>query len=207
MTSFYSWRLIFLVFNGKTRMDEEKYSKVHESSGVMTVPLMILALGALLFGFLFKNYFIGDYSESFWDHSIVVHHEEHHHIPFYIYYLPIVLGFLGLFIAWYMYIKNTKLASDIAKMNKPLYEFLLNKWYFDELYNHVFVQNIIKLSDNLWKKIDIGLIDRLGPNAIALSTKKVSKFFSSLQTGYIYHYVFSFIIGMTLLISFIIFFL
>ena len=104
MTSFYSWRLIFLVFNGKTRMEEEKFSKVHESSEVMTVPLMILALGALSFGFLFKGYFIGDYSESFWDLSIVLHHDEHHHIPFYIYYLPVLLGFLGLFVAWYMYL-------------------------------------------------------------------------------------------------------
>ena len=149
MTSFYSWRLIFLVFNGKSRMNEEKLSKVHESSSVMTVPLMILALGALFFGFLFKNYFIGDYSESFWNHSIATHHEEHHHIPFYIYYLPILLGFLGLFIAWYMYIKNTKLASEIAKMNKPLYEFLLNKWYFEKDNNStVPVNNVSKMFKN-----------------------------------------------------------
>ena len=205
MTSFYSWRLIFLVFNGKTRMDEEKLSKVHESSGVMTVPLMILALGALLFGFLFKNYFIGDYSESFWDHSIVVHHEEHHHIPFYIYYLPIMLGFLGLFIAWYMYIKNTKLASDIAKMNKPLYEFLLNKWYFDELYNFLLVRPAIAIGKILWKFLDEYIIDGFGPNGIASLAINLSNRAKKIQSGYIYHYAFAILIGLSLLITFFIF--
>ena len=95
----------------------------------------------------------------------------------------------------------------LKKKFNLIYQFLLNKWYFDELYNYLFVKNIINLSENLWKKIDIGLIDRLGPNAIALSIKNISKFFSNLQTGYIYHYVLSFAIGITLLISFIIFFL
>jgi len=205
MTSFYSWRLIFLVFNGKSRMPEEKLSKVHESSGVMTVPLMILALGALLFGFFFKNYFIGDYSESFWDHSIVVHHEEHHHIPFYIYYLPIVLGFLGLFIAWYMYIKNTKLASDIAKINKPLYEFLLNKWYFDELYNFLLVKPTIAIGRILWKFLDEYIIDGFGPNGIASLAINLSNRAKKIQSGYIYHYAFAILIGLSLLITFFIF--
>jgi NADH-quinone oxidoreductase subunit L len=171
----------------------------------MTVPLMILALGALLFGFLFKNYFIGDYSESFWDHSIVVHHEEHHHIPFYIYYLPIVLGFLGLFIAWYMYIKNTKLASDIAKMNKPLYEFLLNKWYFDEIYNFLLVRPAIAIGRILWKFLDEYIIDGFGPNGIASLAINLSKRAKKIQSGYIYHYAFAILIGLSLLITFFIF--
>ena len=205
MTSFYSWRLIFLVFNGKSRMNEEKLSKVHESSSVMTVPLMILALGALFFGFLFKNYFIGDYSESFWNHSIATHHEEHHHIPFYIYYLPILLGFLGLFIAWYMYIKNTKLASEIAKMNKPLYEFLLNKWYFDEIYNYLLVKPAIKIGRILWKFLDEYIIDGFGPNGIASSVINLSNRARKIQSGYIYHYAFAILIGLSLLITFFIF--
>ena len=205
MTSFYSWRLIFLVFNGKSRMNEEKLSKVHESSSVMTVPLMILALGALFFGFLFKNYFIGDYSESFWNHSIATHHEEHHHIPFYIYYLPILLGFLGLFIAWYMYIKNTKLASEIAKMNKPLYEFLLNKWYFDEIYNYLLVKPAIKIGRILWKFVDEYIIDGFGPNGIASSVINLSNRARKIQSGYIYHYAFAILIGLSLLITFFIF--
>ena len=205
MTSFYSWRLIFLVFNGKTRMEEEKFSKIHESSGVMTVPLMILALGALSFGFLFKGYFIGDYSESFWDHSIVLHHEEHHHIPFYIYYLPILLGFLGLFFAWYMYIRNTSLASNIANTNKPLYDFLLNKWYFDEIYNYLLVNPAISLGRVLWKFLDEYIIDGFGPNGIASSVLNLSNRAKKIQSGYIYHYAFAILIGLSLLVTFFIF--
>ena len=204
MTSFYSWRLIFLVFNGKTRMKEEKFSTAHESTSVMTVPLMILALGALFFGFLFKNYFIGDYSESFWDHSISIHHEEHHYIPFYIYYLPILLGFLGLFVAWYMYLRNTKIASDMVKMNKPLYEFLLNKWYFDELYNYLLVKPAFAIGRILWKFLDEYIIDGFGPNGIASSVINLSNRARKIQSGYIYHYAFAILIGLSLLITFFI---
>ena len=91
------------------------------------------------------------------------------------------------------------------KYNK-LYDIIYNKFYFDEFYNKFFVDNLHKFSENLWKKIDIDLIDRVGPNGLASLVKKISKFFSSLQTGYIYHYAFSFIIGLALLITFIIFF-
>ena len=205
MTSFYSWRLIFLVFNGKSRMNEESLSTVQESSGVMTVPLMILALGALFFGFLFKGYFIGNYSEGFWDHSISVHHESHHHIPLLIYYLPIILGLLGFFIAWYFYIKNSKIASNIADMNKPLYKFLLNKWYFDEFYNYVLVKPAFFIGNFLWKFLDEFLIDGFGPNGIASSVNKISDRARKIQTGYIYHYAFAILIGLSLLVTFIIF--
>ena len=102
MTSFYSWRLMFLTFNGNTRMEEQKFREVHESPYVMLMPLFILAIGALSFGYIFKSYFIGGASVEFWDHSIAIHHHEHHHIPFLIYYLPAMLGILGFIIAWYL---------------------------------------------------------------------------------------------------------
>ena len=114
MTSFYSWRLMFLTFNGNTRMEEQKFREVHESPYVMLMPLFILAIGALSFGYIFKSYFIGGASVEFWDHSIAIHHHEHHHIPFLIYYLPAMLGILGFIIAWYMYLKNTKLPAAVA---------------------------------------------------------------------------------------------
>ena len=123
MTSFYSWRLMFLTFNGNTRMEEQKFREVHESPYIMLVPLFILAIGALSFGYIFKSYFIGGASDEFWNHSIAIHHHEHHHIPFLIYYLPAMLGVLGFFIAWYMYLKNTKLPGAIASLNEPLYKF------------------------------------------------------------------------------------
>ena len=128
MTSFYSWRLMFLTFNGKTRMEEQKFREVHESPYVMLIPLFILAIGSLSFGYIFKSYFIGGASVEFWDSSIAIHHHVHHHIPFLIYYLPAMLGIFGFIIAWYMYLKNTKLPAAVASLNEPLYRDLRNKW-------------------------------------------------------------------------------
>ena len=164
---------------------------------------------AVFSGYFFKSFFIDDKYIQLWINSNVAINSnlDLHHENFFVNLIPTFLGIFGIILVFYLYFFRKNLILFLQRKFNLIYKFLLNKWYFDELYNHLFVQNIIKLSDNLWKKIDIGLIDRLGPNAIALSTKKVSKFFSSLQTGYIYHYVFSFIIGMTLLISFIIFFL
>ena len=205
MTSFYSWRLMFLVFNGKTRMAEEDLSKVHESSSVMLIPLIILAIGALFFGFLFKSYFIGYYSDVFWNGSIVVHHEDHHSIPLLIYYLPAILGIVGFIIAWFMYIRKSDMAKNIAELNKPLYNFLLNKWYFDELYNSIFVKPAIAIGQIFWKFIDGLIIDGYGPNGIAALVSRISIKAKQVQSGFIYHYAFAILIGLSFIITFIIF--
>ena len=120
MTSFYSWRLMFLTFNGTTHIEEKDIVNIHESPKVMLIPLIVLAVGALFSGFFFKDYFIGSSSELFWGNSIALHHHEHQHIPFLIYYAPMMLGFLGLFLAWYMYLKNKSMPSNIVKLNGPL---------------------------------------------------------------------------------------
>ena len=205
MTSFYSWRLMFLTFNGSTRMEEQKFREVHESPYVMLMPLFILAIGALSFGYIFKSYFIGGASVEFWDHSIAIHHHEHHHIPFLIYYLPAMLGVLGFIIAWYMYLKNTKLPAALASLNEPLYKFLLNKWYFDELYHYVFVIPARGIGKFFWKIIDGYFIDGFGPNGIANMVLKISERARSIQTGFIYHYAFSILIGLSFLITYFIF--
>ena len=205
MTSFYSWRLMFLTFNGNTRMEEQKFREVHESPYVMLMPLFILAIGALSFGYIFKSYFIGGASVEFWDHSIAIHHHEHHHIPFLIYYLPAMLGILGFIIAWYMYLKNTKLPAAVASLNEPLYKFLLNKWYFDELYHYVFVIPARGIGKFFWKIIDGYFIDCFGPNGIASMVLKISEKARSIQTGFIYHYAFSILIGLSFLITYFIF--
>ena len=205
MTSFYSWRLMFLTFNGSTRMEEQKFREVHESPYVMLMPLFILAMGALSFGYIFKSYFIGGASVEFWDHSIAIHHHEHHHIPFLIYYLPAMLGILGFIIAWYMYLKNTKLPAAVASLNEPLYKFLLNKWYFDELYHYVFVIPARGIGKFFWKIIDGYFIDGFGPNGIASMVLKISERARSIQTGFIYHYAFSILIGLSFLITYFIF--
>ena len=205
MTSFYSWRLMFLVFNGKTRMAEEDYRKVHESSSIMLIPLMILAIGALFFGFIFKSYFIGYNSDEFWNGSIVLHHEDHHNIPLLIYYLPAILGVVGFFIAWMMYLRKSNIAKNIAELNKPLYNFLLNKWYFDELYNMVLVKPAIGIGKLFWKLIDGYIIDGFGPNGLASLVSRISSRTKQIQSGFIYHYAFAILIGLSLIITLIIF--
>ena len=205
MTSFYSWRLMFLTFNGTTRIEEKDIVNIHESPKVMLIPLIVLAVGALFSGFFFKDYFIGSSSELFWGNSIALHHHEHQHIPFLIYYAPMMLGFLGLFLAWYMYLKNKSMPSNIVKLNGPLYKFLLNKWYFDELYSFIFVRPAKAIGYFLWKFFDGYIIDGFGPDGIAKSVLNLSKKAKSIQTGYIYHYAFAILIGVSLFITYFIY--
>ena len=209
LTSAYSFRLIYYVFHGSLKFSKIQYSKIKETSFYILLPLVLLGFFAIFSGYFLKDFFINDKYSYLWVNSNVenLSNISLHQKNYLINIIPTIFSFLGILLIFYLYFFKQNLISLLKKKFNSLYQFLLNKWYFDELYNYLFVKNIVKLSENLWKKIDIGLIDRLGPNAIALSAKNISKFFSNLQTGYIYHYVFSFIIGMTLLISFIIFFL
>jgi len=209
LTSIYSFRLIYYVFHGSLNFSKFHYLKVKESSFYILFPLILLSLFSIFSGYFFKDFFVSEKYAQLWMNSNVsnISTISLHHKNNLINFIPTILSFFGILLIFYFYFYNQKLIFYLKKKFNSFYEFLLNKWYFDELYDYLFVKNIIKLSDNLWKKIDIGLIDKLGPNALALSTKRISKFFSNLQTGYIYHYVFSFVIGMTLLISFVIFFL
>ena len=205
MTSFYSWRLIFLTFNGPIRVNEKDIPNIHESPNVMLLPLIVLAIGALFSGFFFKDFFIGSGAESFWGHSIALHHHDHHHIPFLIYYAPMILGFLGLLLAWYMYLKNKTIANNIAKLNEPLYQFLLNKWYFDELYDFIFVRPAKMIGNFFWKIFDGYIIDGFGPDGIAKTVLILSNRAKKIQTGYIYHYAFAILIGVSLFITYFIY--
>ena len=209
LTSIYSFRLIYHVFHGPLKFSKSKYLKVQEPSLYILLPLILLSFFAIFSGYYFKDFFISEKYVQLWINSNIINisNIDLHHKNYLINFIPTISAFIGIFLIFYFYFYKQNLISYLKKRFNSFYEFLLNKWYFDELYNHLFVKNIIKLSDNLWKKIDIGLIDRLGPNALALSVKNISKYFSNLQTGYIYHYVFSFVIGIVLLISFIIFFL
>ena len=205
MTSFYSWRLMFLTFNGTSRIEEKDISRIHESPNVMLIPLIILAIGALFSGYFFKDYFIGSNSELFWGNSIALHHHYEHHIPFLIYYAPMLLGFLGLFLAWYMYLKNTSIPGKIVKLNGPLYQFLLNKWYFDELYEFIFVRPAKAIGHFLWKVFDGRIIDGFGPDGIAKVVLDLSIRARRIQSGYIYHYAFAILIGVSLFITYFIY--
>ena len=209
LTSAYSFRLIYYIFHGPIKFSIFKYNNVKETSFYILSPIIFLGFCAVFSGFFLKDFFIYEKYDYLWTNSNIqnlakIHIHEANYL---MNYIPTIFSFLGIFLIFYIYFFNQNLIFFLKKKFNSIYLFFLNKWYFDEFYNYLFVKNIIRLSKNLWRKIDDGLIDRLGPNTLAISTKNISKFFSSLQTGYIYHYVFSFVIGMPLLISFIIFFL
>jgi NADH-quinone oxidoreductase subunit L len=206
MTAFYSWRLLFLTFQGTPRAAPETMRHAHEAPWVMIAPLLLLATGAVVAGRLGFNLFVGDGRADFWRDSILVlpaHDtiEGAHHAPFLISILPLVLGLLGIATAWYMYIRQTGLPAQLAQTFRPIYTFLLHKWYFDELYDFLFVRPAFWLGRNLWKRGDGTVIDGFGPDGVSEATIDFSVIVSRLQTGYLYHYAFAMLIGVVVLVS------
>jgi NADH-quinone oxidoreductase subunit L len=205
-TSFYSWRLAFMTFNGPTRADAHTIEHAHESPPVMLIPLGILAVGAIAAGFIFAPYFIGHHEALFWGASIYRSPENHivhaiHEVPKWVKYSPLVAMILGFALAFLFYIRNTSLPAKLAEMHKPIYQFLLNKWYFDELYDFIFVKPAFWLGRLFWKGGDGAVIDGLGPNGIAARVGDASTQIVRLQTGYVYHYAFAMLIGIAAIVS------
>ncbi len=206
-TSFYSWRLAFMTFNGPPRADKHTLDHVHESPWVMLVPLIVLAAGALAAGFLFKEYFIGHDYEHFWHGSVAFNEIVHkmHDVPAWVVWSPFVVMVLGFALAFLFYIRDTSLPAKLAAMHEPLYKFLLNKWYFDELYWLIFTRPAMWLGRFLWKKGDGLVIDGLGPDGVSARVIDVARGAVKLQTGYVYHYAFAMMIGVAALISWFMF--
>ncbi|APG84151.1 NADH-quinone oxidoreductase subunit L [Sinorhizobium americanum CCGM7] len=205
-TSFYSWRLTFMTFHGTPRASHEVMHHVHESPQVMLVPLYILALGALVAGFLFHDYFFGHHYVEFWQGALFTSAEneileEYHHVPLWVKWSPFVAMALGLFTAWYMYIRSPETPKYLARQHRGLYQFLLNKWYFDELYDFLFVRTAKRLGTFLWKEGDGRVIDGFGPNGVAARVLDVTDRVVRLQTGYLYHYAFVMLIGIAALVT------
>ena len=168
MTAFYSWRLLIMTFHGVSRADEKTLAHVHESPRSMTLPLVVLAIGAVFSGYLGYDYFVGSGLEAFWGESIKVlpGHDalaEAHHAPSWVKLLPIVMAVGGIVLAWVFYMAMPDLPGILAARLRPLHLFLLNKWYFDELYDWAFVRPARRLGRGLWKDGDGSLIDGLGP--------------------------------------------
>ncbi|WP_062233476.1 NADH-quinone oxidoreductase subunit L [Aureimonas sp. N4] len=210
LTSFYSWRLIFMTFHGKPRASHEVMHHIHESPPVMLVPLYVLAAGALLAGIVFYPFFLGEGYESFWHTAIFTGPENHvlheaHHVSALVAYSPTIAMAIGFVLAYIMYIRSPEKASQLAARNPGLYKFLLNKWYFDELYDFIFVQNAKRLGRFLWKTGDTKVIDGLGPNAISARVLDVTSRVVQMQTGYLYHYAFAMLIGVAALVTFMMF--
>ncbi|MEZ5811547.1 MAG: NADH-quinone oxidoreductase subunit L [Rhizobiaceae bacterium] len=205
-TSFYSWRLIFMTFHGKPRASADVMHHVHESPQVMLVPLYILAAGALLAGIVFHDLFFGHGYEHFWKQSLFTLSEneileEFHHVPFLVKLSPFIAMLLGLAFAWHFYIRSPETPKRLAEQHEGLYKFLLNKWYFDELYDFLFVKPAKRLGYFLWKKGDGWLIDGFGPDGVSARVIDVTQRVVRLQTGYLYHYAFAMLIGVAALVT------
>jgi NADH-quinone oxidoreductase subunit L len=206
MTSFYSWRLMFRTFHGSYRGDAHHQSHIHESPLVMRIPLMVLSLGALLAGAIFYSIFVGENSSIFWEGTLELHEGEHHELPIVVLFAPLIATLIGLGIAYHYYIKHPEVAARMAARQSALYLFLYNKWYFDELYDAVFVRPAKALGRFLWKKGDGETIDGLGPDGVSARVLEAARSAVRLQSGYVYHYAFAMLIGATALVTWFLFY-
>ena len=206
LTSIYSWRLIFKTFHGNYNNLKIKIESMHESPLVMILPLIILSIGAIFAGIIFKELFIGHkLSYEFWGTSIkFLEPLSTNHPPLWFIFLTPFLVTLSIPISFYLFVKNKIIIQEIVDMNKPLYEFLKNKWYFDELYDYLFVEPSKKIGKFLWKKVDGSIIDKFGPDGIAQIIKQFSIRAVKFQSGFIYQYAFVMLIGFSLLLTLLI---
>jgi NADH-quinone oxidoreductase subunit L len=207
LTAFYSWRLIFKVFHGLAH-DYYARDHAHESPAVMTVPLIALATGSILAGFPFKEIFAGHNVEEFFRESVKLAPgvlEDIHRVPIFIGLLPTIMMAIGLLIAWQFYIRRPDIPDSLAKQHDVLYRFLLNKWYFDEIYDFLFVRPAFRLGRLLWRGGDGWLIDGFGPDGVSARVIDVTNRVVRLQSGYLYHYAFAMLIGVAALITWFMF--
>jgi NADH-quinone oxidoreductase subunit L len=210
LTAFYSWRLLFMTFHGTSRADHHTLEHVHESPSVMLVPLVILATGACIAGWLLRGWFIGEGQEQFWNHSIfnqpanrIV--ESLERAPALVEFAPLIVALLGIGLAYVMYIARPELPRKLAKQFPGIYFFLLYKWYFDELYDRIFVRPYFWLAGKSWRIGDAMLIDGV-PNGLAALAVEGSREAVKIQTGSLAAYAFVMLIGVVVLVGVFMFF-
>lgn len=225
LTSFYSWRLMFLTFWGKPRWIESEHIQhsvhktpeeagadttggyhPHESPLTMLIPLGVLSIGAVLAGQVFAPTFLDD--AAFWGSSIFYNEpliHAMHNVPYLVKYAALIVMVIGLVVAWYAYIKDTSIPAKTAEQLGPIYRFLYNKWYFDELYHYLFVVPAFWLGRQFWKIGDVGTIDCFGPNGIAWVVEKGSVGARKFQTGYLYSYALVMLLGLVAAITWVLF--
>jgi NADH-quinone oxidoreductase subunit L len=209
LTSFYSWRLIFKTFHGHPH-DHHHYEEAREAPLVVLIPLGFLAAGSILSGYPFYEIFAGHAVGEFFRDSLKFAEantiiEDLHHVPFVVKALPFLLMAAGFFVALRFYIYRLDLPAALARQNELLYRFLLNKWYFDEIYEFLFVRPTKWLGLVLWKGGDGWLIDGFGPDGVSARVLDVTRNVVRLQTGYLYHYAFAMLIGVAALITWFMF--
>lgn len=226
MTSFYSWRLIFMTFHGRYRSDHHTFEHAHESPWSMRVPLILLSIGAIFVGAIFYEHFRYN-AGDFWHYALPVESKDyalapqnlyaaaegyegaeghgggHHKYPLWVLFSPLVVTVLGFVLAFFMYRKDgteRRIAEVSETGGSPLYRFLLNKWYIDELYDVTVVKGARALGDFFWKVVDVGIIDRFGPNGVAGFAAGASQRLSRIQSGKLFHYAFVMLIGVAVLV-------
>ena len=247
LTSFYSWRLIFMTFHGTAKWahaghghddhghghdDHASHAQIethsepledhghahddhghghgdhkpHESPWVIIVPLLLLAFGAIFAGYAFFEKFVGPERAEFWKAAIFTLPTNHvlagGEAPEWVLWAPLTVTAIGFVLAWLFYVKFEGSGARIAAKKGPLWSFLYNKWYFDELYEFVFVRGAKALGDIFWKVGDQKLIDGLGPDGVAAVSAAVGKKTGQLQSGFVYHYAFVMLLGVAGLLSF-----
>ena len=209
LTAFYSWRLIILTFHGTPRADHHTMEHVHESPWVMLVPLILLAVGAVLTGAVFYPMFIGHDEHAFWHGSLFNGAHNHilhamHEVPGWVPLAPTLVGIGGIALAYFLYMLRPEIPGQLAARFPAVYQFLLNKWYFDELYDRIFVRPAQRLAAVFWKTGDAKIIDGM-PNGAADLAVGVARGAVSLQTGRVANYAFAMIIGLVLFITLFLF--
>jgi len=205
LTAIYSWRLIFKTFHGKYNNKNNNLSSINESPLIMLIPSCLLAIGSIFVGFVFKETFIGNHSSQFWNSSILFLNNIHpDHPPVWLVTITPIIVSLAIPISYYLFIKNSKIIENLKIKNSYIYNFLLNKWYFDELYNFVFVEPIKKVGLFFWKKGDVNVIDRYGPDGLSKLIKSISDKAINFQSGYLYHYAFVMLVGLSILLTYLI---
>jgi NADH-quinone oxidoreductase subunit L len=241
LTSFYSWRLIFMTFHGTPKWAHAEAAhgddthdhaspaqaethdepladdhghhgplEPHESGWVMLVPLLVLALGAVAAGAVFAPSFIGEGRGEFWKGAIfnlgAPMLADAETLPALVTWAPLTVTAIGFAAAWWVYIRREGMGARIAARKGPIWSFLYNKWYFDELYDATFVRGARVLGDLFWKGGDQKLIDGLGPDGVSALSYEVGRRTGRLQTGYLYHYAFVMLVGVVALLSYALWF-
>jgi NADH-quinone oxidoreductase subunit L len=204
LTAMYSWRLIFKTFHGKYNNKENNLNSIQESPLIMLIPSCLLAIGAITTGILFKEMFIG-FDTQFWNNSILfLQAIQHDHPPTWLLVITPLLVIVTIPTAYYLFVKNERILKNLVLKNQLLYNFLINKWYFDDLYNFIFVEPIKKIGLFFWRSGDVNTIDRYGPNGLSRLVKIISDKAVNFQSGYLYHYAFVMLIGFSILLTYLI---
>jgi NADH-quinone oxidoreductase subunit L len=207
LTAFYSWRLIFKTFHG-TPHDRHHYDHAHERRPLILITLLALAAGSILAGYPFKELFSGHAVQEFFRESIkqtpdII--DAIHHVPLWVRWIATVMMVLGFAVAYMFYIRKPQIPVELARQHDVLYRFLLNKWYFDEIYDFLLVRPAIQLGRLFWKGGDGWLIDGFGPDGVSARVIDVTRNVVRLQTGYLYHYAFVMLIGAAAMITWFMF--